>query len=117
MVKIPDLPEREKPLSERYRLAALAWREADRRAKYYKENKEAVLSQMVLKAMQLDPTLATNKAERQVKGSEAWQEFVNKLVDASNKAADLRIELKSLEIEAEEIKQANINAARERRYG
>jgi len=111
-----DLLEHERPLAERYRLAAGAWRQADRLAKDYKENKEAVLSRMVMEAMRQDPGLATNKAERMVKGSKQWAEFLEKLIEACNKAADLKIELKAIEIEAEDIKQKNIQAARERRY-
>ena len=112
-----DLQEHERPLAERYRLAAGAWRKADRLAKDYKENKEAVLSRMVMEAMKQDPALATNKAERMVKGSEAWRIFLGKLIEAINEASDLKIEMRAIEIEAEDIKQANIRAARERRYG
>ena len=112
-----DLPEHERPLAERYRLAASAWRKADRLAKDYKENKEAVLSRMVMEAMRQDPELATNRAERTVKASDAWRIFLGKLIDAANEAADLKIEMRAIEIEAEEIKQKNINMARERRYG
>lgn len=112
-----DIQEHERPLAERYRLAATAWRKADRLAKDYKENKEAVLSRMVMEAVRQDSTLATNKAERMVKASETWRIFLDKLVTAVNDAADLKIELKAIEIEAEDIKQRNIQAARERRYG
>ena len=117
MAKLTDVPKNEQPLAERYRLAARTWREADGVARYYKENKEAVLSQMVMAAMDNDPGIAINKAERLVKGSKHWEEFIKKLVDAHNLAADLKIEMKAIEIEAEDIKQRNIRAAQERRYG
>jgi hypothetical protein len=109
-----DLPEHEQPLSERYRLAGKAWREVQARATDYKENKDIVFSEMVMEVIKREG-VPVNRAERIVKASRPWKEFIEKLVDASNEAGDLRIELKALEIEAEEIKQRNINAARERR--
>ena len=112
-----DLQEHERPLAERYRLAAKAANEASKVSRYYRENKGIVFAQMVMEVLRQDPSLPVNKAELLVKASDAWKAFIDRLLEASDQAGEKKTDLKTIEIEAESIKQANISAARERRYG
>lgn len=70
------------PPSEQYRLAAKQWVEADSAARMLEETKTAVLSQR-MKALGDMPAA---HAEREVKASEEWADFIKSMVEARTSA-------------------------------
>ena len=74
-----------RPISETYRLVAKEWVEADSAARLLEETKSAVLSQR-MKALGDKPAA---HAERDVKASVEWADFIDKLVRART-AANLK---------------------------
>ena len=111
-MKVSDLdPGSNQAFSEQYRIAAEAWVVQDAAARLLEETKTAVLSQMI--ARQGD--VAYNKAERLVKGSPEWSEFLTKMVDARTAANTARVRLKYVEMKYFEYQTANANKRAEMR--
>ena len=111
-----DIPEHERPIGERYRVLSKQWREADKRARYYKDNKRSVFARMVEKTKQVEGDMPTNKAESKVNASDAWEKWLSEMSEAVNKAADLKEELTALKIEADDRNRQSIESAVERKY-
>lgn len=78
-----------KPISEQYRVVAKQWVDADNAARLLEETKSAFLSQ---KMAQLGDTPVTH-AEREVKASEEWTDYVKKTVAARTEANLLKVKL------------------------
>jgi uncharacterized coiled-coil DUF342 family protein len=76
------------PISEQYRLASLKWVKANAAADLLEETKSAVLSQK----MAALGDMPVSHAERAVKSSPAWQEHIEKIVDARREANELKVE-------------------------
>ncbi|RZN19496.1 hypothetical protein [Bradyrhizobium sp. Leo121] len=70
------------PISEQFRLAAKDWVEKDSAANLLEETKSAVLSQMMTRL----GDVPVSHAERSVKSSEEWLDFVKKMVRAREAA-------------------------------
>ncbi|MCS3690903.1 hypothetical protein ABIF26_006406 [Bradyrhizobium elkanii] len=70
------------PLSEQYRLAAKSWVVLESAANLLEETKSAVLSQMMSKL----GDIPVSHAERAVKSSDEWREFITKMVEARGEA-------------------------------
>lgn len=66
------------PISEQFRLAAKSWVELDASANLLEETKTAVLSQMMARL----GDIPVSHAERAVKSSEEWLDFITKMVKA-----------------------------------
>ena len=71
-----------RPPSELYRLAAKEWVEADKAARLLEETKTAVLAQR-MKAL---GDMPASHAEREVKASAEWWQFIEEMVEAREKA-------------------------------
>jgi hypothetical protein len=77
------------PLSEQYRIVAKSWVDADAGANLLEETKSAVLARMMLNL----GDMPVSRAEMQVKGSNEWREFVQKMVEAREKASLLKVKM------------------------
>lgn len=110
---VSEMPERERPLSEEYRIAGKEWVEADRLASLAEGLKSAKLSEMMLR----DASLAISRAEANAKSSIEWREYIDDMV-AKRSAANLaRIRLKWIDMRFSEWQSADANARRERQMG
>jgi hypothetical protein len=112
---IRELPEREKPVSEQFRLKSDEWADAENAAHILEEMKTATLETMKSKEIIAGPGIANNKAERLVKSSKAWSDYINKMCAARHKANKLKLELKYLGMRHREWIGANADARSERR--
>ena len=110
---VSEMPAKDRPISEEFRLVARAWVEAEKAAAILEESKTAVLSQMMLK----EGDIAANKAEMRVKGSADWQEYLDKMVSARAEANLRRVQMKYVEMRFSEWQSADANARRERQMG
>jgi hypothetical protein len=101
------------PLSEQYRLAALAWIDADSAASILEETKSIIFSEMVGKILEESPKLSVNRAENIVKSSADYKDFVNKMVLARTHADKLKVEVEYIRMKASEQMSAEATARKE----
>lgn len=83
-----DIPQNA-PLSEQYRVVAKSWVDADAAASLLEETKSSVLARMML----AQGDMPVSRAEMNVKASDEWREFIQKMVEAREKAAFLKVKL------------------------
>lgn len=108
---IRQLPERDQPISEQYRIVAKSWVDLDGAARMLESCKDAVLSQMVKR--QGDMPVA--KAEREVKASPEWLDYIEKMVEARTAANLKRVQLEFIRMRHSEWIAGDANARAERR--
>lgn len=110
---VQEIPERERPISEEYRIAAREWVDAEKAASLLEETKTAVLSQMMNRL----PDLSVNRAEMQVKASAEWMQFLKDMVEARAAANLAKVKMKWTELRFSEWQSADANARKERQMG
>lgn len=111
VARITPLPESEQPLSEQFRIVAKQWVGLDGAARMLEEAKTATLSQMMKK---LGDVPAAH-AERDVKSSKDWEEYIKKMVDARTEANLKKLQMEFLRMKHSEWQSAEANARSERR--
>jgi tartrate dehydratase beta subunit/fumarate hydratase class I family protein len=77
------------PFSEQFRIAAKDWCEKESAASLLEESKSAVLAQR----MAAYGDVAVNKAERDVKSSEEWRDYIERMVAARGAANLAKVKL------------------------
>lgn len=108
---ITSLPTREWPLSEQYRLVAKEWVELDGAARLLEETKTTVLAQR-MKALGDKPAA---HAERDVRASPEWAEFIESMVEARTKANLAKVKMKWVEMKFAEWQSSDANQRAERK--
>ncbi len=101
------------PLSDQWRLAAEKAVRADKVATLLQQTKSAVLAQRMNRLG--DKPVA--HAERDVKGSPEWFEYITKMVEAREHAELLKIEAAWLKMKHHEHESANADRRAEMRMG
>lgn len=94
-----------RPWSEQFRLVAKDWVEKDGAARMFEETKTAVLAQR-MKAMGDVPAA---HAERDVKASDEWREFIKSLVDAKTAANLAKVKMEYIRMKFNEWQSAEAN--------
>jgi len=110
-MSVSAMPERDRPLSEQYRVVAKKWVELDGAARMLEETKSAVLSQM-MKALGDKPAA---HAERDVKASGEWKEFIASMVETRTKANLAKVQLEYIRMKASEWQSLNATSRAELR--
>ena len=87
-----------KPISEQFRLVAKQWVDADNAARMLEESKTAVLSQR----MALLGDVPVSHAEREVKASQEWQDWIKGMVEARTRANLLKVQLEYVRMQFSE---------------
>lgn len=108
-----EMPEREQPISEQFRLVAKDWVDKEKIASLYEETKSSVLSQMMLKL----GDMPVSRAEMQAKASQEWRDFLKQMVDARAEANLARVKMKYVELRFSEWQSSDANARKERQMG
>jgi hypothetical protein len=80
------------PWSEQFRVVAKEWVELDRAATMLEETKTAVLSQR----MAALGDMPVSHAEREVKSSVEWQDYIRAMVDARSQANLKKVQMEYL---------------------
>lgn len=93
------------PWSEQYRLAALDWADKHNAASLLEETKTAVLAQR-MKALGDVPAA---HAERDVKASQEWAEFIKGMVNARYAANRAKVKLEYMRLRFNEWQSAEAN--------
>lgn len=99
------------PISEQYRLIAKDWVEKDSAANLLEETKSAVLSQMMARL----GDIPVSHAERTVKSSDEWMDFVTKMVRAREAANLAKVRCEFIKMKFSEWQSANANRRAEMR--
>lgn len=99
------------PVSEQYRIAALDWVATDAAARMLEEGKTAYLAQQ--KALLGE--MPDSKAERIVKSSPEWADYIKKMVNAKTAANRQRVEIDYLKMRHMERTSEEANARSERK--
>jgi len=97
--------------SEQYRLQAVEWVELDMAANLLEELKSATLAQQ----MTLLGDIPVSHAERTVKASSAWTEYVTKMVEARKLANLAKVKTEFLRMKHQEQQSSEATARAERR--
>jgi len=105
----------DRPISERFRIVAREWVEADEAASLMEETKTAVISQMIGKVIEGNFNLPFNKAELAAKSSEEYKEFITQMVRLRSRANLLKVQLEYLRMTFQEKNSAEATARAERR--
>ena len=93
-----EMPEREQPISERFRIVALAYVDADGAASLLEELKTTNLEKYKTDLIAERGEMADNKAERLVKSGPDWEVYIRKMVEARTKANKLKLQLEYIRI-------------------
>lgn len=99
------------PVSEQYRLAALEWVQMDAAARMLEEGKTTYLAQQKAALGEIPDS----KAERIVKSSPQWADYIKKMVNAKTAANRQRVELDFLKMRHMERASEEANQRAERR--
>lgn len=86
------------PISEQFRLVAKEWVDADSAARLLEETKTAVLAQR-MRAMGDIPAA---HSEREVKASQEWSDFLDKMVRARTQANLKKVQLEYIRMQFSE---------------
>ena len=92
-------------ISEHFRIAARDWVEKDGAARMLDESKTSVLAQRI----SLLGDIPHNKAEREVKSSPEWQDYLKKMVEAKTAANLARVKMEFLRMKFSEWQSAEAN--------
>ena len=103
-----------KPISEQFRIVAKQFNELDKAAKMLEESKTAVLSQMIMSVIREAEGMAHNQAERQVKASNEWHDYIHQMVEARSEANLKKVQLDYIKMQFTEW-QMNTASARDER--
>lgn len=99
------------PISEQFRLAALDWVEVDAAARMLEEGKTTYLAQCQARL----GDMPVSKAEREVKSSAEWADYIKKMVNARTAANRKKVDLDFLRMRHMEWTSAEANARSERK--
>jgi hypothetical protein len=108
---IRELPERDQPLSEQYRIVAKAWVEMDGAARMLESCKDAVLSEMIGRRA----GMPVARAERDAKASPEWSEYLKQMVSARTAANLKKVQLNYIRMKHSEWVSNDANARAERK--
>lgn len=115
---ISDMPENERPISEQFRVTAKHWIDADHHARMLEEMKTPELERRkgaLIDAALPEDKMTEAKAERLVKSTSEWRDYIRALVEARTKANRFEKQLDHIEKLQWEVNNANANHRAEMR--
>jgi hypothetical protein len=115
MTAITDIPQRERPLSEQFRIVAKSWVQADASARFHEEFKTTKLEQLKQALIESEGDMPDSHAERRVKSSPDWESFIREMVDARTDANLKKAQMQFLQMRFTEWQDANASQRAEMR--
>jgi len=112
-----EMPESERPISERYRLLSAQHRDAKKVFKLKEEHKTRELAKITRDIQEKAGGIPHNRAEMLAKCTDEWGAYFDALVEWEVDTDYLKHCYKALEIEHSEWMDAGANARRERQMG
>ena len=110
-----QLPDREQPLSEQFRIVGLQWHDAHAAASLMEEMKTTTLEKMKTTLIQERGDMPDNRAERIVKASPDWEKYIRDMCAHRAKATKLKLQLDYIEMRRWEQSSVEATARVERR--
>lgn len=110
---IGEVPEKDRPLSEEFRLTAREYADADAAASLLEELKSTTLEKRKSIIIAEQPGLAENKAERFAKTSIEWESYIRQMCASRAQATRLRLKLEWIRMRHREWVGADANARHE----
>lgn len=115
------MPERERPISEIYRIAGDKWVAAKKKRDLIKGLKDTTLERekrrLIDDARDLGERMSKVDAESIVKASKEWEDYIRGLVDAEEATESAWVECQELEMRYGEWQSDEANARKERHMG
>lgn len=121
---VTEMPERERPLSEQFRIVALQYADAHSAANLLEELKTTTLEKIKTGIMDqhkkafpdasVRESMSENRAERIAKCSPQWDEYIREMCGLRAKADKLKLQMKYIEYQFSEWQAADANARKER---
>ena len=108
-----EMAERDRPLSEQYRIVARQWVDAESAAQLLEDTKSSVLAQKMLAL----GDMAVNKAEMQIKASDDWMAHIKVIVEARKEANLKKVHLEYLRMLEREAERKSWAARSEMKMG
>ena len=112
-----EMPEKERPISEEYRIAAKEWVAAKKGFRLLEEMKKINMARMKNALMQERGKMLDAQAERLVLVTDEWAAIVNELVEAETACDYARVKMKWIELRYGEWQSDDANARKERHMG
>lgn len=110
---VRDMPERERPISEEFRLVAKAWADAEHAAALLEDTKSATLAQMMVAL----GDLPVSKAEMIVKASKDWRDHLDIIAKARKEANLRKVQMEYVRLRFTEWQMGMATARDERKMG
>jgi hypothetical protein len=115
-VQETEVPKRERPISEEFRLVALSYVDADAAASLMEELRTATLEKMKSEIIAAaDGPMPENKAERFAKSSPDWDSYIKDMCGHRAKATKLKLQLEFLRMKYGEWQSSAATAREEMR--
>lgn len=108
---ITEMPARDRPISEEFRLVAKAWVDAEAAAALLEDTKSAVLAEK----MAALGDMAVNRAELTVKASAEWREHLEAICNARREANLRKVQMEYVRMKFAEWQASDANQRHERR--
>lgn len=94
-VKLAEIPEGERPISERYRIMAARWCTAERNADLLEQMKSVEFAKLVM----AQGDIPVSRAEVRARVDERWSDYILRLVNARALANELKEALVAIKLE------------------
>ncbi len=112
---VANLPAREQPISEQFRIVARQWVDADAAASLLEELKTTTLEKMKSDLIAREGDMADNKAERMTKCTDEWSTYLREMCEHRAKAQRLKVQLEYLRMKFAEAQSMEATARHEAR--
>jgi hypothetical protein len=112
-----EMPERERPISEQFRLVALSFVDAEAAADLREEMKTTTLEQMKTAIIEREGPMADNRAERLAKSSQDWIDYIKAMCADRANANKLKYQLEYIRMRFNEWQSHEATARHESRLG
>ncbi len=111
-----EIKDKEKPLSEIYRLKGLEW--ADAQGAWYalSETKATTLARLTSDIKKADPKMSEARAEREARCMPEWVNMLEEMCRLNTLRLRLKIQLDSIDMAGHEKMSAEANARKERAH-
>lgn len=111
-----DMPRHERPMSEQFRLVARKFCAANAKARRFEAIKSTELERRKKDLIRERGPMPDAAAEREVKASDDWMQFLEEGVAAMNEAERHKLHMELLEIQRWEINDANASHRAEMKH-
>ncbi len=109
------MPEAERPLSEQFRLVALAWSDANSAASLQEELKSTTLEKWKTELILASGDMADNKAERTVKAQPRWEAYIREMCKNRAEADKRKVQMEFIRMKFQEWSSSEANQRQEAR--